>query len=305
VSLKIALKVDVCNRRSLEEGVPGLMRIFAEFGVQASFFVAFGPDNSGKAIRRVFRRGFIKKMIRTGAPRTYGLKTLLYGTLLRAPMVGESLPQLLVQIKEARHEVGLHGWDHVGWHDGLSRMTLEEMRKSFGRACRTFEQSLGSRPLFSGAPGWQMTPASLRVQDEYGFTFASDCRGQRPFYPRVADTVLKTLQIPTTLPTSDELLGTDGINEQTLANYYLRCLRKDCVNILGLHAEIEGLRYRGWLREFFAGSLKLGAEFPLLSEIARHELAAAVADEMVQREIPGRAGFVAYQKGAILEQSRT
>ena len=84
MSLKIALKVDVCNRRSLEEGVPGLLRILGEFGVQASFFVAFGPDNSGKAVRRIFQRGFLRKMIRTRAPSTYGLKTLLYGTLLRA-----------------------------------------------------------------------------------------------------------------------------------------------------------------------------------------------------------------------------
>ena len=297
MSLKIALKVDVCNRRSLEEGVPGLLRILGEFGVQASFFVAFGPDNSGKAVRRVFRRGFLRKMIRTRAPSTYGLKTLLYGTLLPAPLVGESLPQLLIQIKEARHEVGLHGWDHVGWHDGLAGMALDDVRESLRRASRLFAQSLGTRPLFSGAPGWQVTPTSLQIQDEYGFAFASDCRGQRPFYPRVAGTVLKTLQVPTTLPTSDELLGRDGMNEQALADYYLRSLREDCVNLLGLHAEIEGLSYAGWLRTFLAASLRCGAQFSLLSEIAQHERAIATVDEVVHREIPGRAGTVACQKG--------
>lgn len=297
MSFKIALKVDVCNRRSLEGGVPSLLRILGEFGVQASFFVTFGPDNSGKAVRRVFRRGFLKKMIRTRAPSTYGLKTLLYGTLLPAPLVGEALPQLLMQIKEARHEVGLHGWDHVGWHDGLARMALADVQESFGRASRLFEQSLGSRPLFSGAPGWQVTPTSLQVQDEYGFAFASDCRGHKPFYPCVAGTVLKTLQIPTTLPTSDELLGRDRMNERALADYYLRSLREDCVNLLGLHAEIEGLSYAGWLRTFLAASLRCGAHFLLLSEIAQHERASATADELVHRKIPGRAGTVACQKG--------
>ena len=298
MSLRIGLKVDVCNRRSLEEGVPGLLRILAEFGVQASFFVAFGPDNSGRAVRRIFRRGFLRKMIRTRAPSTYGLKTLLYGTLLPAPLVGEALPQLLMQIKEARHEVGLHGWDHVGWHDGLGRMIVDDVRDSLDRASRLFEQSLGSRPLFSGAPGWQATPTSLQTQDEYAFVFASDCRGQRPFYPRVAGTVLKTLQIPTTLPTSDELLGIDGMNEQLLADYYLRRLREDCVNLLGLHAEIEGLSYAGWLRTFLAASLRRGAQFSLLSEIAQHERAVAAPDEVLRREIPGRAGNVACQKGS-------
>jgi undecaprenyl phosphate-alpha-L-ara4FN deformylase len=296
VSLEVALKVDVCNRRALEKGVPGLLRVLAEFGIRSSFFIAFGPDNSGKAIRRIFRRGFLQKIIRTRAPSTYGLKTLLYGTLLPAPLVGEALPERLTQITEAGHQAGLHGWDHVGWHDGLIRMTLDEVRESLGRASRLFEQSLGSRPLFSGAPGWQVTPTSLRVQEECEFAFASDCRGQRPFYPRVGGTVLRTLQIPTTLPTSDELLGTDGINEQALPNYYLSRLREHAVNVLGLHAEIEGLRFADWLRTFFAASLKRGAQFPLLSEIARRERADATIDEVVQGKIPGRAGLVAYQK---------
>ena len=296
MALEIGLKIDVCNRRSLEEGVPGLLRILREFGVQGSFFVAFGPDNSGKAIRRIFRPGFLRKMIRTRAATTYGLKTLLYGTLLPAPPVGESLPQLLNQIKEEQHEVGLHGWDHVGWHDGLARMVADDVRKSLDLACGLFEQTLGSPPQFSGAPGWQVTPASLQTQDEYGFAFVSDCRGKRPFYPRFAGMVLKTLQIPTTLPTSDELLGVDGMHEQSLAAYYLRNLREDRINLLGLHAEIEGLNYSGWLRTFLAASLRRGAKFSLLSSIAQQECPMAPPDEVVYRRIPGRAGNVACQK---------
>ena len=38
-------------------------------GVPASFFVAMGPDHSGRAIRRLFtHKGFLQKMLRTGAP---------------------------------------------------------------------------------------------------------------------------------------------------------------------------------------------------------------------------------------------
>ena len=131
---------------------PGLLRILGEFGVQASFFVAFGPDNSGKAVRRIFRRGFLRKMIRTRAPSTYGLKTLLYGTLLPAPVIGEALPQLLNQIKQARHEVGLHGWDHVGWHDGLARMSHDDVRGSLRRACRALRAEPGSPTSLSPVP---------------------------------------------------------------------------------------------------------------------------------------------------------
>ena len=34
-----------------------------------------------------FPQGFIGKMLRTDAPGTYGLKTMLYGTLLPAPLI--------------------------------------------------------------------------------------------------------------------------------------------------------------------------------------------------------------------------
>jgi undecaprenyl phosphate-alpha-L-ara4FN deformylase len=300
VPLEIALKVDVCNRRALEHGVPGLLRVLAEFNVRATFFVAFGPDNSGKAIRRIFRPGFLQKMIRTRAPSTYGFKTLLYGTLLPAPSVGESKPLLLKELESAGHEVGLHGWDHVDWHDRLIRMTQEEVRTSCSRAVQSFHHSLGHTPRFTGAPGWQVSPSSLRVQDEMGFAFASDCRGGRPFYPRVDGVTLRTLQIPTTLPTSDELLGTDEVKkDRGLEIYYLDRIHEDGVNVLGVHAEIEGIRYSEWLRKFLARSRQNGAQFPLLSEIARRNLTTAPASEVVRREIPGRTGTVACQNGTV------
>jgi len=95
LTTEIALKVDVCNHRALHAGLPALLRTLDRAGARASIFVAFGPDNSGKAIRRIFRRGFLSKMLRTRAPRMYGVRTLLSGTLLPAPNVGESAAALL------------------------------------------------------------------------------------------------------------------------------------------------------------------------------------------------------------------
>lgn len=293
---EIALKVDVCNRRALEKGVPGLLPMLAEFGVKASFFVAFGPDNSGKAIRRIFRRGFLKKMIRTRGVATYGFKTLLYGTLLPAPDVGHALPELLQEVESAGHEVGIHGWDHVGWHDGLNHMAAEEIRESYVQAIRVFQQTLRHKPSFSGVPGWQVNSNSLRIQEDFGFVYASDCRGRQPFYPRIDGALLTTLQIPTTLPTSDEILGTPGITEETIAGYYVDNLKHDTVNVLGLHAEFEGLRYAAWLRAFLGLAVARRAQFSVLSQIAQRVAGSAPTDEVVQLEIPGRAGPVACQK---------
>ncbi len=226
---------------------------------------------------------------------TYGVKTLFYGTLLPAPPVGEALPQLLRQVRDGGHEIGLHGWDHVGWHDGLTRMTDAQVHGSLTHASRLFDQSLESAPNYSGVPGWQVTAASLRIQEEFGFKFASDCRGRRPFYPLVDGTVLGTLQVPTTLPTSDEVLGTVGITVENLADYYRSKLIEDSVNVLGLHAELEGLGSMKWLHEFLSRSQRDGDRFQLLTEVAQREGSTAPANDIVQKEIPGRAGLVACQ----------
>ena len=121
---RLALKVDVDTLVGFKEGVPALLRVLGARGVPASFFVAMGPDHSGRAIRRLFtHKGFLQKMLRTGAPRLYGLKTMLYGTLLPGPPIAASAPELLLRITAAGHELGLHGYDHVLWQDRLPGMT--------------------------------------------------------------------------------------------------------------------------------------------------------------------------------------
>jgi undecaprenyl phosphate-alpha-L-ara4FN deformylase len=290
--IEIAFKVDVCNRRSLDVGVPRLLALLSEFDVSASFFVTFGPDNSGKAIRRIFRRGFMKKMIRTRAPSMYGYRTLLYGTLLPAPPVGESAPETLRSLEARGHEVGLHSYDHVGWHDGLARMGEAAVRDSYLRGAALFERSVGHPPRFSGAAGWHATPVSLRVQDTLGFAFASDCRCGAPFYPEIDGKRLDTLQLPTALLTSDEVLGAGQAGLDGLSDYYLGRLRPGC-QVIGLHAEAEGIAFASWLRAFLGAARARGVRFLRLSALAERVRATAPTSPIALCEIPGRAGRVA------------
>ncbi len=54
--MRIAPRVAVDTRRGKDEGVPPLLDAFAAAGARAAFFVAMGPDNSGKAAARAFTR---------------------------------------------------------------------------------------------------------------------------------------------------------------------------------------------------------------------------------------------------------
>jgi peptidoglycan/xylan/chitin deacetylase (PgdA/CDA1 family) len=294
VQARLAIKVDVCNRRALEQGVPPLLETLRAAGVRASFFVAFGPDHSGRALLRIFQRGFLMKMLRTRAPQMYGWKTLLHGTLLPGPPVGEAFPERLRAIEAAGHELGVHGWDHVGWQNRAARMPAEQLRASYQRAWSAFERALGHAPAATAAPGWQCSATSFAIAAQLGFAYASDCRGDAPFYPAdAASDGGRVLQIPTTLPTSDELVGSGEVEVAELAAYYLGQLQAGSLHVLCIHAEAEGLIYARWFAEFLAAARKRAVQFLTFGEIAREFRASAPSREVQMRALPGRAGPVA------------
>lgn len=292
----LALRVDVDTRRGLREGVPRLLELFRRLQVRASFFVTFGPDRSGLALRRAWRPSFLLKMARTNPLRLYGVRTLLSGTLLPAEPVGAGAPDLLRQIVNEGHELGLHGYDHVGWQDRVHRMSRAEVEADFLSAVSAFREIFGRAPAASAAPGWRTTRLALEVQDGLGLRYASDVRGSAPFRPTDGRTPFRTLQIPTTLPTVDELLG----RVRDIPAALERALGSG-LNVFTLHAEVEG----GALSAMFAGflnrQLRRGVEVRSLGEIAAGILEASVEPPLsavASGRVPGRSGWVAVQAGS-------
>ena len=99
--VRLALKIDVDTDRGTREGVPHLMADCQEFGVPACFLFSLGPDQTGRAISRVFRPGFFQKVSRTSVVKLYGLRTLLNGTLLPAPHIGQRNAHILKAVRAA------------------------------------------------------------------------------------------------------------------------------------------------------------------------------------------------------------
>jgi len=296
----IAIKVDVDTYVGTRDGVPRLLEIFESFGVRATFYFSMGPDNSGKAIRRIFtRKGFLKKMLRTGAPSTYGLRTLLYGTLLPAPMIASSFPDVLRKTTEMGHETGIHCWDHVRWHDLLPKMSKEMVAAELGRADALFREIFGQPALSTAAPGWTVSADSLALQDGMELRYCSDSRGRFPFYPVVAGRRYKTLQLPTTLPTMDELLGTGGITTDSINDHYCALIRPG-LNVHTIHAEMEGMKLDQVFIDLLRRLRLINARFVTLAEASEEaEQARPPACLLAMGQLPGRAGLVAMQ-GAVL-----
>lgn len=238
-----AIKVDVDTEIGLRDGVPRLLELFGRLGVRATWFVAMGPDRSGVAAMRVFRqRGFLSKMLRSGAPRLYPARTMLRGTLLPPVPIGSGHPEVLRSIEAAGHEAGVHGWDHVRWHDHLGGMGDADVVAEVRQATEMFAAIAGHAPRGFAAPGWQCTGRSLWAVDGAGYEYRSDTRGSWPYRPQADGYVSSIPEIPTTLPTLDEVLGAGGgarsVPEITAA--YLADLRPGRPNVHTVHAEIEG-----------------------------------------------------------------
>ena len=288
--MKLAIKIDIDTLRGYLEGLPRLLDILKAHDVRASVFFSMGPDNSGKAIRRIFRRGFIRKMFRTKAPTAYGIKTLLYGTLLPAPMIAASKPDLIRRTVDEGHDCGIHSWDHVYWQDNLPRLTTDTIRTQLERAFSQFEDYAGFRPDSCAAPGWQVTPESLSVQDELGLTYCSDTRGYSPFVPEMDGKIFATPQIPSTLPTLDEILG--DVKPEDVSSYYAGLL-KPGLNVHTIHTEMEGGMMHWTFSDFLDRCRDMGVEFLTLKEAVKESDLPRC--RVVMGEIPGRAGKVALQ----------
>ena len=309
MSASLVLKVDVDTCRGTLEGVPRLLDLFAKEGVRASFLFSLGPDNTGKAAKRVFRKGFVKKVLSASPAASYGFRTMLYGTLLPAPDIGAK-PEAVRRMRETKaagHECGIHAWDHVGWHDRLPAMPREEVSETFGRAAARFAEIFGERARVAGAPGWTANGLSVEAYEANGIEVASDTRGGGPFHPLRADgTASPLLEIPSTLPTLDELLALPlpGAGSQVERSCGLLRAKLEesakrgdgAVEVHSLHTEIEG--GAAFFRPFaalVAGWKGDGVRFLSFGE-ARSILASAgvpPARPLTFTTLPGRATPVA------------
>jgi undecaprenyl phosphate-alpha-L-ara4FN deformylase len=292
---RLALKVDVDTYRGTLEGVPRLLDLFAKEGVKATFFFSLGPDTSGKAIKRIFRRGFIRKVLSASPAASYGLKTMLYGTLLPAPDIG-GRPETVARMREAAkagHSVGIHAWDHIDWHDHLPRMSREEIEAVVAKEHARFLEVFGAPAAFQAAPGWTATPLSVEVQEAHGVVATSDTRGGEPFHALRADgTPSRVLEIPSTLPTLDELLALPLPGEGSQAEKaceFLRVSVKEGLHVHSIHTEIEGAKsFAAPFASLLAAWKRDGLSFVTFEELCRPLLSASTlaGSEREQKGIP-------------------
>jgi undecaprenyl phosphate-alpha-L-ara4FN deformylase len=193
---RIALKIDVDTCRGTLLGVPALIDLLQRHEASGSFFFSLGPDHSGREARAF------------SPSRHYDFVTRLYGMLLPAPDIGARHADNMRQARDAGFEVAIHAWNRVRWESAVLTAENAWIEAEMAQAYRRFEDIFGEPPQAHAAPGWRMNRHALRLTQRLGFGYASDCRGKSPFIPVIDGEIVLCPQLPTTLPTLDELLAT-------------------------------------------------------------------------------------------------
>lgn len=293
----VGLRIDVDTFRGTRFGVPNLCNLLDEHNILASFFFSVGPDNMGRHLWRLIRPAFFLKMLRTKASKLYGWDILLRGTFMPGPVIGKSLGNIVRSASDAGHEVGLHAWDHHAWQTNIEKMSPKAIRLSLQQGVDRLIKITGRPPSCSAAPAWKCNDLVLKEKCRFPFTYNSDCRGASIFYPIVENRQLPQAQIPVTLPTYDEVIGHSGVTDRNYNDYILSLLKPEKLNVLTIHAEVEGIVRLEMFQNFMDMAIAKGISFVPLGIILKDAIKIDRA-VLVSSEIAGRDGWVSCQASA-------
>ncbi len=278
----IALKIDADTYRGTRAGVPALAELLLRYDALGTIFFSLGPDHSGREARS------------TSLGKYYDLRTRLYGRLLPGPNIGARCAETLRQASSAGFEVGIHAWDRVAWEQKIQQAENQWVEAEMGKACARFADIFAEPAKAHGAAGWRMNRHALRLTQRLGFDYASDCRGNHPFIPVIDGEIIACPQIPTTLPTLDEILALEpGFSPSQAAD---RILQLSSVipgdHVFNLRAELEGMQFGRAIEHLISGWKSKDYQLVPLRDIRSRLDTQSLPRHTVRfSETPGRPGL--------------
>jgi undecaprenyl phosphate-alpha-L-ara4FN deformylase len=149
-----------------------------------------------------------------------------------------------------------------------------------------------------------MNQHALRLEQRMGFRYCSDTRGSTPFIPIWHAEIIACPQLPTTLPTLDELIGANDITESNVVSHLLQMTENPAStgHVYTLHAELEGMKLAAQFEQMLEGWKAQGYSLTSLADyFSVLDIAQLPHHEVVMDSLPGRSGTLACQGPKFLE----
>jgi hypothetical protein len=135
------------------------------------------------------------------------------------------------------------------------------------------------------------------LQQELGFRYASDTRGTGPFLPVLDPGVGTVPQLPTTLPTMDELIGRTDLRGADPVDHLLAATAEPGGRdeVFTLHAELEGGAYLGAFERLLRAWRQRDRRLTDLASYAAQLTGNLPHCRIVSGTVAGRSGTLAVQ----------
>jgi peptidoglycan/xylan/chitin deacetylase (PgdA/CDA1 family) len=258
--VNLGLRIEVATLRGTRNAVPRLLATLKEARAGGTFLFSLGPDHTGRAL------GSLPRVPRL---RCYGPVALVSGTLLPGADIGKRGADAMRSVEAEGHEAGILAYDRVRWLKRIAAAGEAWTAADMRRARERYEEIFGAPALTHGAPNWRMNRYAFRYAQRLGFRHCSDTRGSGPFIPVVRGELVACPQLPTTLPTLDELLA-EGNTPDEAVRRLLEASRDPAPtgHVYALRAEVEGTVFAPALTALLAGWQALGYRVVSLREYA-------------------------------------
>jgi peptidoglycan/xylan/chitin deacetylase (PgdA/CDA1 family) len=227
----------------------------------------------------------------------YGSKTLLYGTLFPAPDIGISCADILRGVRNRGYEVGIQCFENSRWQNKVAHKNAEWTKRDMQSAVNRFTKIFGEEPRAFAAAGWQLNRDSLRQTQHFGFDYASDTRGSHPFIPTWDAEIIACPQLPTTLPTLDEIIGRDGITTENAVTHLLNLTANQPAHghVFTVRAELEGGKWLDLFDQLLAGWKSQEYDLVSMQQYCQATQGTLPRHAVKMGELKGRKGKVALQ----------
>lgn len=175
-------RFDVDTHKCLRDGVPLLLTLAKELDVKFTFFINFGQAvHRPSFIKSIFSKTNKKGDASLSALTKLGIKDYFYLSLFN-PYVGKKYFQILENIQNSGHEIGLHGGkNHETWLRYANTWNSEEIRGQLNWGLDTAKGLLHGRTIKGFAsPGWN---GSEKINDYLRiskFLYVADVHTDQP-----------------------------------------------------------------------------------------------------------------------------
>ncbi|MBT3368104.1 MAG: polysaccharide deacetylase family protein [Rhodospirillaceae bacterium] len=291
--IPVLIRIDVDSIEGIHKGVDFYLELFEKYGFKASFFVPMGPNNVVSAgLMRISQPAFWKQVYYMKPWQTYRLLDKQFD---RNAEIGGGAPAVLKKIVGHGHEVALHGYDHAYISDNAYSLTPEQYSNQINRARDIYHGALGGVPSGTGSPAWRCDEKTLRVQDQLGFTYASDFIGSEPCRVKIGEYTSSTPQIPANLDNIFPLVVRYRGNHDKALDHLKRQIddRGDYV-AMTIHTEYEFVqfgRHMDKLFRFLVNTGRVGERYDC--HAATLDVAALPEKELSYYSYDGAVGKVA------------